>query len=587
MPPPTSDNRPAFTPRLAGDFKDLFERLPPHAPEAEMALLGSLILSPEALDDVIGLVPSSNFFYAEAHGAIFDAIKELYDTHRAGDLVLLTQHLRDSEILQQVGGLDYLVQLAGQTPSAANAVYYAKLVRAKALLRFLIDACGQTVYDAMNAGTPAFEAAVEVLDRAESRVFEIAGQVADIPGETLEQLLNELMDALEANEGRAITGVATNYSDLDEMTSGLQRGELLILAARPSMGKTAMALNLAEQIAFGGSPYAAHGPATPVGFFSMEMSRQAIAQRLLCARAGVDSHRFRTNRLRKEDFSSLMSAADALSKAKLYVDDTPSLSVMMLRAKARRMVKKYGVQCLFIDYLQLMTAPGASNDGRQQEVSAISRGVKALARELNIPIVCLAQLNRGAEQREGHRPRMADLRESGSIEQDADVIMLLHREEYYHVGDQEWADENPDKIGLSELIIAKQRNGPTGTVKLSWDNATTRFKNHAAPIGSFGSDRREAPSHTQRRDPASPGTYRIGSGSGSASGAGGPASGLAPRTRPAGPGAGPSSSPEPRPVGFAPGNKSGPVADFRDGGGPDADAPFDSDDDGSVNGLPV
>lgn len=569
-------------------YKDLFEKLPPHAPEAEMALLGSLILDPGALDDVIGLVPSSSFFYSEAHGAIYDAIKDIYDAHRAGDLVLLTQHLRDNESLEQVGGLDYLERLATQTPSAANAAYYAKLVRAKALLRFLIEACGQTVFDAMNAGTPAFESAVEVLDRAETRVFEIAGQVAEIPGETLSQLLNELMDALEANEGRAITGVATNFTDLDEMTSGLQRGELLILAARPSMGKTAMALNLAEQVAFGGSPYAKQGPATPVGFFSMEMSRQAIAQRLLCARAGVDSHRFRTNRLRKEDFAALMGAADALSTAPLFIDDTPSLSVMMLRAKARRMVKKYGVQCLFIDYLQLMTAPGASNDGRQQEVSAISRGVKALARELNIPIVCLAQLNRGAEQREGHRPRMADLRESGSIEQDADVIMLLHREEYYHVGDQAWMDENPDKIGLSELIIAKQRNGPTGTVKLSWDNATTRFKNYAAgSVGSFGGERREygRSGGDDGDSPYSPANPRSGARAPHASG-GGPASGLTPRTRPVEPGRGDVAG-SIRPVGFAPGSRSGPVEGFRDGGGPDTEAPFDADDDDSVNGLPI
>ncbi|MEO1129041.1 MAG: replicative DNA helicase [Planctomycetota bacterium] len=519
------------------DLQKLFDRLPPNAPEAEMALLGSMILDPNVIDEVIQLVTSGDAFYSESHAAIFDAMRDLHARTQSGDLVQLAGMLKDGGVLDGIGGADYLASLAEQVPTSVNAVHYARIVRDKAQLRNLIDAAGQIIYDAYHAGEHEEDGGRAVIDNAERRVFEIAERNASMDDETLEELLNRTMDMLEANEGRVITGVATGYADLDEKTSGLQPGELLILAARPSMGKTALALNLAEQVAFGGSPYAEHGPATPVGFFSMEMSKSALAQRLLCARAGVDSHRLRTNRLRKEDFQSLMEAAGMLSQAPLFIDDTPGLTVMQLRAKARRMVARHGVKCIFVDYLQLMSAPSSSRDGRQQEVSAISRGIKALARDLEIPIVCLAQLNRGAEQREGHRPRMADLRESGSIEQDADVIALLHREAYYHVGDNEWLTENEDKINLAELIIAKQRNGPTGVVKFTWEAQTTRFRTYAGY--GYGDD---------------------GPGYASAAGASyGGAESIEPKPDVAGR------------VGFAPGSKSGPETDFRDGGGPDRD----------------
>lgn len=358
----------------------------------------------------------------------------------------------------------------------------------------------------------------------------------------MKNLLVEVMESLDRQDGRTVTGVATGFYELDEMTSGLQPGEMIIVAARPSMGKTAFALNLTEQIAFGGGRYEGNGDGVmPVGFFSLEMSQASVVQRLLSAHSGVDSHRMRTNRLSKDDFADLMHSCGLLEKAPIYIDDTPGLTVMNLRAKARRMVKQYGVKCLVIDYLQLMSAPSAAREGRQQEVSTISRQIKALARELKLPIICLAQLNRGAEQREGHRPRMADLRESGSIEQDADVIALLHREEYYHLQDPSWAEENPDKIGLAELIIAKQRNGPTGTVKMSWDARVTRFRNYASP-GSSG--------------------------------------GYMPAPRQDEPGAG--AYVEPRPGGFAPGARSGPVEDHRDGGGNEPDW-----DDENNDGLPM
>lgn len=523
-------------------LKELFDKLPPHSLEAEMSLLGSMILDHSVIGDVIEIVPVADAFYSEAHGAIFDALVRLYDKKQSGDLVQLSEALKNGALLEDVGGTDYLLNLAQSVPSAASAPYYAEIVREKWQLRQLIDASGDIVYNAYHYGTLGIEDARTVLDKAEQSIFEIAEQAESGGQQSMKSLLVEVMESLDRQDGRSVTGIATGFYELDEMTSGLQPGEMIIVAARPSMGKTAFALNLTEQIAFGGSRYEGTGDGmTPVGFFSLEMSQASVVQRLLSAHSGVDSHRMRTNRLSKDDFSDLMHSCGLLEKAPIYIDDTPGLTVMNLRAKARRMVKQYGVRCLVIDYLQLMSAPSAAREGRQQEVSTISRQIKALARELKLPIICLAQLNRGAEQREGHRPRMADLRESGSIEQDADVIALLHREEYYHLQDPSWAEENPDKIGLAELIIAKQRNGPTGTVKMSWDARVTRFRNYASP-GTSGGYIPPAP----QDEPGASGYV------------------------------------EPRPGGFAPGPRSGPVEDHRDGGGSEPDW-----DDANDDGLPM
>ncbi|MFI4855493.1 MAG: replicative DNA helicase [Phycisphaerales bacterium JB065] len=469
--------------RNDGDsLQKLFDRLPPHSLEAEMSLLGSMILDHTVVGEVIEIVPSASAFYSEAHSAIFDAIVRLYDQKQSGDLVQLSEALKDRRLFEDIGGTDYLLNLAQSVPSAASAPYYAEIVRDKWQLRKLIDASGDIVYSAYHASEIGDGGAKAVLDRAEQSIFEIAEQVASGGQKPIRNILVEVMESLDRQSGQTITGISTGFYELDEMTSGLQPGELVIVAARPSMGKTAFALNLTQQVAFGGSRFDSGGSGNlPVGFFSLEMSQASVVQRLLSAHSGVDSHRMRTNRLTKDDFGRLMESCGLLEKAPIYIDDTPGLTVMNLRAKARRMVKKYSVGCLVIDYLQLMSAPASARDGRQQEVSMISRQIKALARELNIPIVCLAQLNRGAENREGHRPRMSDLRESGSIEQDADVIALLHREEYYHQQDPGWAEDNPDKVGLAELIIAKQRNGPTGTVKLSWNAHVTRFGNYQAP----------------------------------------------------------------------------------------------------------
>ena len=547
------------------DLKELFNRPPPASPEAEMSLLGAMLIDPKATGDVVLMIPTGGWFYDQRHAAIYDAMVQLYGKHQSGDLVQLAEILRDKQILDDVGGLDYLYKLASETISAAHAKYYARIVREKHQLRELIAAAGLTVHEAYHSADLGDDGAREVLDRAEGRIFKIAEHSIGMDIAKLPALLQAELDRMMADEGKSITGVSTGFHDLDEMTSGLQRGEMVVVAARPSMGKTALALNLAEQIAFGGSPHDARGPHTPVAVFSMEMSRQQLVQRLICARSGVDSHKMRRNMLNQQEVERVMQACSELTDAPIYIDDTPGLSVMALRAKARRLAAQYGIRCIVIDYLQLMSAPQSAKENRQQEVSAISRGVKALARELNLPVICLAQLNRAAETREGHRPRMGDLRESGSIEQDADTIMLLHREDYYHVGDEAWLGENQDKVGLAELIIAKQRNGPTDTVKLSWDRTTTRFKNYTSSGWGGGYSGHGGGGHSG------------GGGGGYSPKPAGPAPYQAPRPNPYAA----QGDPAPRTVervGFAPGKKSGPEQGFRDGGGPDGLSEMAEDD---------
>jgi len=474
--------------RTAPDLARLMQSLPPQALEAEMSLLGALLWDSRVVGDVVTVLRGGEDFARPSHRVIYDSIVELYDRHGAVDVVQLHQRLTDRGILDDVGGLEYVLKLAESVPSAANAVHYAELVREKAILRELIGAAGEILEEAHHSR----DGASMVLESAEQRIFQIAQRRDRAVMTDLRQILDETMRRLEENEGRTITGVATGYVELDEMTSGLQPGEMIIVAARPSMGKTALALNLAENVAMDGRP---------VAFFSLEMSRQQLVQRLLCSRGQIDGQRFRRNLLRQEDYQRLMAACNELSSAPILIDDTPGLTLLQLRSKARRMKEKSGLQAIFLDYLQLMSA-GGRVESRQLEVSEISRGIKAMARELEVPVVCLSQLNRAAEQREGHRPRMSDLRESGSIEQDADVVCMLHREEYYHRAEPDWAEQNPDKVGVAELIVAKQRNGPTGTVDLAWDSATTRFRtlSHAAPPAGVVVDRPRTPSRPRPDD---------------------------------------------------------------------------------------
>ncbi|MFM9170897.1 MAG: replicative DNA helicase [Phycisphaerales bacterium] len=446
----------------------LFSALPPSALEAEMSLLGSMIVDPKVIPDVIGIVSQADDFARAAHGTIFRHMVELYDATATMEIVSLVQRLKDHGVLEDVGGSQYLMDLAEGVATAANAAEYARLVREKATRRELIRAAGEILVDAHQSVGEASR----VLGEAEARIFAIAQRREARSAATLRELLDETVKMIEASAGKHVTGVPTGFDELDEMLSGLQRGEMVILAARPSMGKTAFALNITENMASSGSP---------VAFFSLEMGKQQLVQRILCAKSGVDGQKLRKGMVGKEEWRRLLGACDALQGTQIYIDDTPGLTLLQMRSKARRMREKFGIQAIVIDYLQLMSA-GTRVESRQVEVSDISRGVKAMARELEVPVVCLSQLNRQSEDRQGHRPRMSDLRESGSIEQDADVVMMLHREEYYHQNDENWVEANPQKRNVAEVLVLKQRNGPTGTVELVWDSRSTAFRN-LAPAG--------------------------------------------------------------------------------------------------------
>ncbi|MFN9930823.1 MAG: replicative DNA helicase [bacterium] len=477
-----------FQPRRPGptivEIGKLFERTPPASIEAEMALLGSMILEPRIIADVISIIRGPEVFYNETHQAIYAGLVHLADKHATADILMLGEKLRDQGKLDAVGGVDYLFKLAEIVPTAVNAKFYAQRVAEKAKLRKLIEAAGQTLHEVYTQGSTAQgENARELIDKAESRVFAIAQQEQTGEAQDMQTLVMEEFKRIEAATGSP-TGIMTGFEEIDRMLGGFQPGEMIILAARPSMGKTAIALNLAEQIALGTNTPRTIVPTTgrqrvPCGFFSLEMSKGSLCQRMLSGWSGIDSKRLRLGQLHKAEYQTLLDAAQDLATAPLFIDDTPGLSITALRARARRMVAQHKVRCIFLDYMQLLSSPAQARESRQVEVSAISRGVKELARELSIPIIALSQLNRGAENREGNRPRLSDLRESGSLEQDADVVLLLHREEYYHINDHDWEANNPDKKGLAEVIVAKPRNGPTGVANLAFVSSETRFKNLA------------------------------------------------------------------------------------------------------------
>ncbi|MCH2138150.1 MAG: replicative DNA helicase [Phycisphaerales bacterium] len=441
---------------------DLAEALPPASITAEMSVLGSLLIEPHACGDVVQLLAGKDDFWRPSHGHLYETIVSLYDQRQSVDLVQLQEALADKGLLETVGGSEYLIQLVEGVPTAAHASHYAKIVRDKSMLRQLINATRGILQEAHDRP----EDASSLLDEAERRIFEIAQKAETSRTADLKTLIRQTVERLEEGDG-GMRGLSSGFGDLDGMLQGMQPGEMLILAARPSMGKTALALNIAENLAV-------HGDG--VGVFSLEMGAEQLVQRLLCSRAGISGERMRSNSLRKDEYRALFNACGELDAAPLYIDDTPGLTLLQLRAKARRMHQKHGIKALVIDYLQLMSM-GGRVESRQQEVSEISRGIKALARELHVPVVCLSQLNRGATQRENHEPRLSDLRESGAIEQDADVVLLLHREAYYH-SDDEWRDEHPDLLNLAEVIVAKQRNGPTGRVKLTWESSSTRFHDY-------------------------------------------------------------------------------------------------------------
>ncbi|HEY7090035.1 MAG TPA: replicative DNA helicase [Tepidisphaeraceae bacterium] len=445
-------------PQLASQF----DRLPPSSIDAEQCLLASMMLDKEAIGQCIQIVERDSFYQTD-HQIIFDILIKLYEQNRPIDAVIVREELLKRQLLEEVGGAAYLGQLLGMVPSAAHAQHYAGIVREKSLLRQLIAASNDILRDAYSP----HEKADIIVDRSEHRIFEIAEKRIGGSLVPLEGVLHEVYEMIE-EKGRR--GLETDFQEIDDMLNGLQNGEMIIVAARPSMGKTAIAMNMVENIA------ANHR--LPCAVFSLEMSKQQLAQRMLCSRAGIDAQKVRKGMLSAEEFRKLAAVVVELSKAPIWVDDSPGLTVLELRAKARRLKRQHDIKLLMIDYLQLMDNPGP--ESRQQQISEISRGIKAVSRELEIPVIALSQLNRMAEGRDGHRPRMSDLRESGSIEQDADVIMLLHREDYYRMSEPDFVPDN-----IAEVIIAKQRNGPTGTVKLTFDNRTTTFRNLAAQIDAF------------------------------------------------------------------------------------------------------
>ena len=432
----------------------LLSRTMPESLEAEAAVLGSMMLDSQCIGDVVPLI-SSNSFYRSEHQFVFDALIGLYERGVGLDLVLLRDELKKLGRLDEIGGPTYLAQLANAVPSSANVMYYTKIVKDKAILRELIGASSEILDEAYDSSGDIGEK----LDDAERRIFDVTQQKITGEASDLKSIIHEAIEHAE----NPVQGMPTGYFELDDMLCGLHKGEMIIIAGRPSMGKTSFALNVAEHIA------ADEGKATAV--FSLEMGKRQLVERILCSRAHIDLQAIRKGNLEDGAYEELVRTGSELSEKPLFIDDTSSLTPLELKAKARRLKSRYDIQCIIVDYLQLMSL-GGRVDSRQQEITTISRHLKAIARELEIPVVVLSQLNRAAENREGHRPRMSDLRESGSIEQDADVVMLLHREDYYHRGEQDYEDS-----GKAELIIAKQRNGPTGTVNLTFLEKFTRFEN--------------------------------------------------------------------------------------------------------------
>jgi len=435
----------------------LVDKVPPHNLEAEMAVLGAMMQSTDATGLCVQHL-DADCFYRPEHGALFSALAAMFDANHAVDWVTLKEELAQRGDLESVGGGDYLITLVDSVPTVANAEYYARVVKEKALLRGLIQAAAEIIRDAHTLGDPVDN----ILDRCEQRIFEvverkIVGQAHDV-----RTILADVMQKVDLVGKRAITGVATGLTDLDDKTRGLQPGELIILAARPSVGKSALALNIAE--------YVAVDAEQPVAFFSLEMSKSELVLRLLSSRAEVDGQRLRKGDVPVEKARLIVQkVVPYVSSKPFYIDDTPALRVIDLRAKCRRLLARYNVKLVIVDYLQLMSSPGAEN--RQVEVSNISRGLKALARELNLPVLAVAQLRRESEEHK--RPRLSDLRESGALEQDADVVLLLHREAMRHAhGTPEYREAQ----GQAELIIAKQRNGPTDMLRLTWQRQFTRFR---------------------------------------------------------------------------------------------------------------
>jgi replicative DNA helicase len=439
---------------------NVMDRLPPHNRDAERSLLSSMLRDNLVIPEAVNLVRADHF-YVYAHQMIFDAIAKLNDDQgKAADIVTVAEYLLQNKLIEEVGGMPYLMELWDAAPSAAHFRHYADIIRQKAIVRSLIHTCNELQADAYDQSQPP----TELLDSAERKILEIAEMGLTGDTITVQEAIKEAYDRIDVRKQHGenqLSGIATGFIDLDNLTAGFQNSELIIIAARPSVGKTAYSLCIARHVAV--------EEQLPVLFVSLEQARVELAERLLCCQARVDSHRLRRGHLTTEDMQKIFEAGDILSNAKLFIDDTPGQNMLRISANARRLKKKHNLRLVIIDYLQLIE-PDDRRESRQEQVSGISRRLKFLARELKVPVVALAQVNRSSEDRQDHRPRLSDLRESGAIEQDSDTVLMLHRPDYHEPGQQE---------GLVEVIVAKQRNGPTGEVSLMYVKQFMRFENFA------------------------------------------------------------------------------------------------------------
>ncbi|MEA3560242.1 MAG: replicative DNA helicase [Candidatus Omnitrophota bacterium] len=435
----------------------ILEKIPPQNLEAEMSVLGSMLIEEEAISRVVELLNETHF-YKESHRKIFSAVINLYESGEAVDLITLTEKLKKDNSLEKIEGAAYLTILVNSVPTAANVVHYARIVKEKALLRSLIATCTRLITD----GYENNQDVDELLDKAERAIFDITQRKIEGGFVQFKDIIKDSIETIDRlyQKKENVTGVPSSFHLLDVKTAGFQPSDLIIIAGRPSMGKSSLACCIMEHVGIEKN--------LPVAIFSLEMSKEQLVQRMLCSHARIDAHKVRTGYLSQSDWPRLTSAAGKLSEAPIFVDDTAGISVLELRAKARRLKAQYDIKLIILDYLQLMQGPRKS-ENRQQEISEISRSLKALAKELDIPLIAVSQLSRAVEARAEHRPQLSDLRESGSIEQDADLVLLLLREEYYQP-----TEENK---GLSEIIIAKQRNGPIGSLKLAFIKEYTRFEN--------------------------------------------------------------------------------------------------------------
>ena len=450
------------------DIDPSLHKIPPQNIEAEQSVLGAVLLENEAINNVLEIL-ATNDFYSEAHRRIFSAILELSEKNEPSDLITLSNILKDKNQLDSVGGVSYLATLVDNVPSAANIAYYSRIVKEKAILRGLIGTATEIITKSYDTTGSDIE---NILDEAEHAIFEISENKIKPAFHPIKEIIKDSFRTIEElyEKKELVTGVPTGFEKVDDITSGLQKSDLIIIAGRPSMGKTAFALNIAQHVAI--------ERGTSVALFSLEMAKEQLAIRMLSSEAKVDSQRLRKGFLGETDWPKLTTAAGRLSEAAIFIDDTPAITVLEMKAKARRLKAETGLGLIMLDYLQLMRGSRFS-DSREQEISEISRSLKALAKELNVPVVAMSQLNRKVEDRTNKRPQLADLRESGAIEQDADVIAFIYRDEVYNR-----SEDNPEK-GMAEIIIGKQRNGPVGTVKLAFLEKYTSFENLATTDGGF------------------------------------------------------------------------------------------------------